>query len=81
MACEGKASAFGCKFPCNGDMVDGLIVDQLKDGRSSRMLDMIDDFNREGLGIEVDFSLPAMRVVHSLNRIIERRGKPKTIRF
>ena len=40
----------------------------------------MDDFNREGLGIEVDFSLPAMRVVRSLNRIIEWRGKPATIR-
>ena len=40
----------------------------------------IDEFNREGLGIEVDFSLPAERVVRSLNRIIEWRGKPKVIR-
>jgi len=38
------------------------------------------DFNREGLGIEVDFSLPAERVVRSLNRIIEWRGKPQIIR-
>ena len=41
---------------------------------------MLDDFNREGLGIEVDFSLPAVRVVRSLNQIIEWRGAPKTIR-
>ena len=33
-----------------------------------------------GLGIEVDFSLPAERVVRSLNRIIEWRGKPRIIR-
>ena len=45
-----------------------------------RLLNVLDDFNREGLGIEVDFSLPAERVIRSLNRIIERRGKPKTIR-
>ncbi len=41
---------------------------------------MLDDFNREGLGIEVDFSLPAERVVRSLNQIIEWRGKPLAIR-
>ena len=41
---------------------------------------MLDDFNREGLCIEVDFSLPAERVVRSLNQIIEWRGKPQTIR-
>jgi len=41
---------------------------------------VLDDFNREGLGIEADFSLPGDRVVRSLERIIEWRGKPKTIR-
>ena len=34
----------------------------------------------EGLCIEVDFSLPAERVIRSLDRIIEWRGKPGTIR-
>ncbi|MDO8983076.1 integrase core domain-containing protein, partial [Cypionkella sp.] len=43
-------------------------------------LNVLDDFNREGLGIEVDFSLPAERVTRSLDRIIEWRGKPGTIR-
>ena len=57
-----------------------FMADQLADGRSFRTLNVLDDFNREGLGIEVDFSLPAMRVVRSLNRIIEWRGKPATIR-
>jgi putative transposase len=50
------------------------------DGRAFRLLNVLDDFNREGLGIEVDFSLPAERVIRSLNRIIEWRGKPGTIR-
>jgi putative transposase len=54
--------------------------DQLSDGRSFRLLNVIDDFNREGLGIEVDFSLPTLRVIRSLNQIIEWRGKPKVIR-
>ncbi len=42
---------------------------------------MIDDFNREGLGIEVDFSLPSERVIRSLEQIIEWRGKHGIIRF
>jgi putative transposase len=54
--------------------------DQLANGRSIRLLNVIDDFNREGLGIEVDFSLPSERVVRSLNQIIEWRGKPERIR-
>jgi len=57
-----------------------FMADQLADGRSIRTLNVLDDFNREGLCIEVDFSLPAERVVRSLNQIIEWRGKPKTIR-
>ena len=57
-----------------------FMADQLADGRSIRTLNILDDFNREGLGIEVDFSLPAERVVRSLNHIIEWRGKPNCIR-
>lgn len=56
------------------------MADQLACGRSFRTLNVLDDFNREGLGIEVDFSLPTLRVVRSLNRIIEWRGKPQIIR-
>lgn len=54
--------------------------DQLQDGRSFRLFNVIDDFNREALGIEVDFSLPSERVIRALNQIIDWRGKPKAIR-
>ena len=39
-----------------------FMADRLGDGRTLRLLNVLDDFNREGLGIEVDFSLPAERV-------------------
>lgn len=54
--------------------------DSLADGRSFRTFNVIDDYNREGLGIEVDLSLPALRVIRTLDRIIEWRGRPKAIR-
>lgn len=54
--------------------------DQLQDGRAFRLFNVIDDFAREALGIEVDFSLPAIRVIRALNQIVEWRGKPKCIR-
>ncbi len=54
--------------------------DQLSDGRSYRLFNVIDDFNREALAIDIDFSLPACRVVRSLNQVIEWRGKPLAIR-
>jgi len=54
--------------------------DQLEDGRKIRLLNVIDDFNREALGIEVDFSLPSERVIRELRQIISWRGKPQVIR-
>ena len=57
-----------------------FMQDQLADGRKSRALNVLDDFNREGLSIEVDVSLPAMRVVRGLNQIIAWRGTLQIIR-
>lgn len=54
--------------------------DCLQDRRHFRLFNVIDDFNREGLCIDVDFSLPSERVIRSLEQIIEWRGKPKVLR-
>ena len=54
--------------------------DQLSDGRSFRLFNVIDDYNREALGIEIDFSLPSERVIRALKQIIEWRGRPNIIR-
>jgi putative transposase len=54
--------------------------DNLNNGRNYRLFNIIHDFNREGLGIEVDFSLPAERVIRTLDQIIEWRGKPDAVR-
>jgi len=54
--------------------------DSLANGRSFRTFNVLDDYNREGLGIEVDLSLPAGRVIRALDQIIEWRGKPDGIR-
>lgn len=54
--------------------------DQLGDQRRYRLFNVIDDYNREGLGIEVDLSLPCERVIRSLDQIIEWRNKPKVLR-
>ena len=57
-----------------------FMADRLEDMRAFRLLHAVDDFNRQGLGIEVDFSLPATRVTRCLERIIEWRGRPLAIR-
>lgn len=57
-----------------------FMSDSLTDGRTIRTFNVLDDYNREGLGIEVDQSLPSARVIKALERIIEWRGKPAAIR-
>lgn len=54
--------------------------DQLTGSGSFCSFNVLDDFNRELLGAEIDFSLPAKRVIKALNQIIEWRGKPAVIR-
>jgi len=57
-----------------------FMCDSLVDGRRFRLLNVIDDYNRESLAIEIDTSLPALRVIRTLQRLIEMRTKPKMIR-
>ena len=54
--------------------------DQLEDGRTYRLFNVIDDLNREAIGMEVDFSLASERVIRELKQIISWRGKPEVIR-
>lgn len=48
-------------------------------GRTFRMLNVIDDYNRQVLRIETDTSLPAQRVVRVLEQLKEVRGLPNMI--
>lgn len=56
------------------------MYDSLWDGQRFRLLNIIDDFNREVLAIEVDTSLPAQRVIRVLEHINQHRGLPQMIR-
>jgi putative transposase len=58
-----------------------FMSDALSNGRAFRTLNVIDDFNREALWIEVDTSLPAERVVRVLEQLLDWRGKPTHIRM
>lgn len=57
-----------------------FMSDSLVDGRTMRTFNVIDDYNREALGVEVDLSLPSERVIRTLEQIIEWRGKPIALR-
>ena len=53
--------------------------DELSSGRKFRTLNLMDGYTREALGIEVDTSLPGLRVVRVLEQLRERRGAPAAI--
>lgn len=55
--------------------------DSLWNGRKFRTFNVIDDFTREVLAIEIDYSLPTARVIRTLSQIIEHRGKPVRLRM
>jgi len=57
-----------------------FMTDRLVDGRKFRLLNVIDDFNRESLAIEVDTSLPSLRVIRVLEKLTVQRGCPANIR-
>jgi len=57
-----------------------FMSDRLANGRKLRTFNVMDDYNREGLAIEVDQSLPSKRVIRTLEQVIEWRGKPSAIR-
>jgi putative transposase len=57
-----------------------FMSDSLTDGRKFRLLNIMDDFNRESLAIEADTSLPTLRLIRVLNRLVEKRGRPANIR-
>jgi hypothetical protein len=56
-----------------------FIVDTLADGRGFRTLNVVDDFTRECVAIEVDRSLPGLRVVRMLDRLAETLGLAATL--
>ena len=59
-----------------------FMSDCLYSGRRFRTFNVIDDFNREGLGIEIDTSLTGERVVRVLERIrLERGAVPTRLRL
>ncbi|HBW8316255.1 IS3 family transposase [Klebsiella pneumoniae] len=55
--------------------------DALTCGRRFRTFNVVDDFNREALAIEIDLNIPAQRVVRVLDRIVASRGYPLKLRM
>jgi putative transposase len=58
-----------------------FMSDTLWCGRRFRTFNVVDDFNREALAIEVDLNLPAQRVIRVLERVALCRGYPQKLRL
>ena len=58
-----------------------FVTDALDNKRRFRAFTIIDDYNREALHIEIDFSLTSNRIVWVLNHLINKKGKPHKIRM
>jgi len=71
-----RADRVPLQGPCGPDQVWCLdfMQDALCWGRKIRMLAVEDAFHREALAIEVDTSLPGLRVARVLDRLTEERG-------
>jgi putative transposase len=57
-----------------------FMSDVLTDGRWFLTLNVLDDYNHQLLGVEIDFSLPAGRVVQVLTRLVECHSHPAQLR-
>jgi len=65
----------------NQNWSNDFMHDALVCGRRFRTFNVVDDFNREALAIEIDLNIPAQRMVRVLDRIVANRGYPLKMRM
>ena len=81
----GRKRALGTRAPitipemANDRWSVDFAADQLIDGRRLRIFIVLDDCTRECPALIADTSISGVRVARELDRIVENRGKPKTI--
>jgi putative transposase len=54
--------------------------DVLTHGQRFRTLNVLDDYNRQLLSVEIDFSLPVSQMAQGLTRLVECHGHPAQLR-
>ena len=64
----------------NAEWAMDFMADTLDQGRRFRTLNILDEGGREALAIVIDTSIPGTRVVRTLDRLVQWRGKPDATR-
>jgi putative transposase len=79
-----RASALRVPLPAprriNEQWSMDFVSDQLADGRRFRVLTVVDNFSREAVALEADFSLTGKKVARALERVSKQRPMPQVIR-
>jgi putative transposase len=58
-----------------------FMSDALTDGTKIRSFNIVDDYNKEALTLDISTSLPTTRVIKSLTQIIEQKRQTKNIKM
>ena len=80
-AVEGQPTLSGCEL--SGGTRSGaldLIFDQTEQGRTLRILTLIDEYTKQALAIHVGYSIRAVDAITVLEAAVERYGAPQNIR-
>jgi putative transposase len=80
---RGIGVAVGAMCPIRPNVIWALDFqfDQTSDGRMLKLLNVIDEYTRECLAIDIDRSIDADGVVRCLERLAAERGAPHYVRF
>lgn len=77
---DNPANPIAVPLKQNSEWAMDFMTDVLVNGNKFRTLNIVDQYNRKCLKIEIQTSMPAWRVINILNQVIEEYGKPSGIR-
>ena len=77
---DNPANPIAVPLERNEEWAMDFMSDALARGSRFRTLNIVDQYNRKCLGIDARTSMPSRAVIHFLERMIEKHGKPKGIR-
>lgn len=77
---DNPANPISVPLEKNQEWAMDFMSDALANGSKIRTLNIIDQFNRKCVSIEIERSFPSRKVIEAVKRAIQEHGKPKGIR-